>query len=59
MKKCDECTPQINCIKFRQDIHATDYSYKTALAYFFYPFLYLAGPTTTYNAWYSQMNSPQ
>ena len=49
----------VDCLKFRQDSHASDYSLLSFLAYFFYFPLYLAGPTLSYNAWRSQVDKPQ
>ena len=39
--------------------HSDDYSLRSFIAYVFYFPLYLAGPTTTYNAWISQVKQPQ
>ena len=59
MKSCLECTNTIDCLKLRQDSHANHYSLLSFAAYFFYCPLYLAGPTTSYNAWISQIQAPQ
>ena len=57
--KCDECAESIHCLKFRMESHANNYSFMSFVAYMFYPPLYLAGPTITYNAWISQVQIPQ
>lgn len=57
--KCEECTDTIICLRFRMESHADHYSLLSLIAYFFYPPLYLAGPTTTYNSWISQVQVPQ
>jgi D-alanyl-lipoteichoic acid acyltransferase DltB (MBOAT superfamily) len=46
-------------LKFRTETPVQDYSLLSFAAYFFYAPLYLAGPTTTYNAWTSQVYKPQ
>jgi hypothetical protein len=52
-KKTDEVPSDVLSYRDRVEAHSDDYSLMSAVAYFFYPFLYLAGPTTTYNAWIS------
>jgi len=59
MTKCIECTEEIDCLKLRTEEHSNHYSLLSFAAYFFYPPLYLAGPTTCYNAWISQVQRPQ
>ena len=59
MLKCDECTDHVICLKFRMESHSNHYSLLSFVAYMFYPPLYLAGPTLTYNAWISQVQVPQ
>ena len=56
---CPECTNEIICLRYRQETHSTEYSFLSFIAYFNYPPLYLAGPTTSYNAWISQVRLPQ
>lgn len=58
-EKCSLCTSQIACLKLRTETHVSDYSLLAFLAYFLYFPLYLAGPTLSYNAWRSQVSSPQ
>ena len=58
MERCYECSATVSCLKFRTEAHSTEYTLFTAIAYFFYPPLYIAGPTTTYNAWISQLRTP-
>lgn len=58
-EKCGECSEKALCLRYRSEAHATDYSLSAFTAYFFYCPLYLAGPTTTYNAWISQVQVPQ
>jgi protein-cysteine N-palmitoyltransferase HHAT len=57
--KCDECKENVVCLKFRMENHANNYSLLSFIGYTFYPPLYLAGPTLTYNAWISQVQIPQ
>lgn len=59
MKFCEECTEKNDCLSYRMKSHAQHYSFSAFAAYFFYPPLYLAGPTTSYNAWISQVQVPQ
>ncbi|OMJ95286.1 hypothetical protein SteCoe_1343 [Stentor coeruleus] len=59
MSKCDECKKDVLCLKFRMESHANRYGLLCFIAYNFYPPLYLAGPTLTYNAWISQVEIPQ
>lgn len=49
----------MDCLKFRTETPAIDYSLTSFAAYFFYAPLYLAGPTTAYNGWISQVYKPQ
>lgn len=58
-ERCDECSDQVTCLKFRYEKHANIYSLPSFIAYTIYPPLYLAGPTLTYNAWISQVQDPQ
>ena len=53
MLQCPECTTVVICLRYRQETHSNDYSFLAFIAYFNYPPLYLAGPTTSYNAWIS------
>jgi protein-cysteine N-palmitoyltransferase HHAT len=57
--KCKECEKYAPCIKYRMQEHSDDYSLLAFIAYTFYCPLYLAGPTTTYNCWISQVKLPQ
>ncbi|OMJ90953.1 hypothetical protein SteCoe_6621 [Stentor coeruleus] len=57
--KCDECSEKIFCLKYRAESHAEIYTLASFLAYTLYAPLYLAGPTTTYNSWISQVYLPQ
>lgn len=50
IQKCVECSDEIDCLKFRSEKHQDDYSLLAFIAYISYPPLYLAGPTTSYNA---------
>ena len=59
MIKCDECADQVICLKYRMESHSSHYSLLSFVAYIFYPPLYVAGPTLTYNAWISQVQIPQ
>mmetsp|Transcript_7514 Transcript_7514/g.7374 ORF Transcript_7514/g.7374 Transcript_7514/m.7374 type:complete len:265 (-) Transcript_7514:480-1274(-) len=56
---CSECTESIDCLDYRTKSHASHYSFKAFISYFFYPPLYLAGPTISYNAWISHVQVPQ
>ncbi|CAG9313295.1 unnamed protein product [Blepharisma stoltei] len=56
---CTECSNINVCYTYRMRAHANHYTLLAYSAYFFYPPLYLAGPTTSYNAWISQVQSPQ
>lgn len=56
---CTECSEINTCFTYRMRSHATHYSLLSYGAYLFYPPLYLAGPTTSYNAWISQVQTPQ
>ncbi|OMJ75180.1 hypothetical protein SteCoe_25727 [Stentor coeruleus] len=58
-KKCDECKKDITCLKFRMESHGQRFGLLCFIAYSFYPPLYVAGPTLTYNAWISQVELPQ
>ena len=59
MQRCEECTDVIDCIRYRQETHAENYSFLAFVGYFFYPPLFIAGPTLAYNAWISQVIRPQ
>ena len=59
MKKCEECTEKIDCLRFRQNTHVSDYGGLAFVGYMTYFPLYLAGPTLSYNAWRSQVEKPQ
>jgi D-alanyl-lipoteichoic acid acyltransferase DltB (MBOAT superfamily) len=59
LNKCDECTESIQCLKYRMESHGRHFSCLSFMSYVFYPPLYLAGPTLTYNAWISQVIRPQ
>jgi D-alanyl-lipoteichoic acid acyltransferase DltB (MBOAT superfamily) len=59
MQKCHECSDSIECLRYRQDTHAEDYSALAFTGYVTYFPLYLAGPTLSYNAWRSQVQRPQ
>lgn len=59
LSTCSECTLSANCLKYRSESHADLYSLPSFISYCFYPPLYLAGPTITYNAWISQVKSAQ
>ena len=59
LAKCNECTKGHPCIKFRMQEHSDDYSLLSFLSYVCYYPLYVAGPTTTYNTWRSQVNIPR
>ncbi|CAG9316669.1 unnamed protein product [Blepharisma stoltei] len=56
---CNECNEINVCFTYRMRAHASHYSLLAYAAYFFYPPLYFAGPTVCYNAWISQVQSPQ
>ena len=57
--KCRECKKNIPCLKYRMQEHSDNYSLIAFVSYASYFPLYLAGPTTTYNAWISQVKLPQ
>lgn len=57
--KCDECSEVVQCLKYRMESHGEHFSCLSFTSYVFYPPLYLAGPTLTYNAWISQVARPQ
>ena len=59
MQKCHDCSNSIDCLRYRQDSHAEDYSSVSFTGYMTYFPLYLAGPTLSYNAWRSQVQRPQ
>lgn len=56
---CPECSESIVCLKYRMEAHSDLYSLSSFYSYAFYPPLYLAGPTISYNGWISQVRSPQ
>jgi protein-cysteine N-palmitoyltransferase HHAT len=57
--KCSDCKKQAPCLKYRMQGHATDYSLIAFVSYCTYFPLYLSGPTTSYNAWISQVYLPK
>lgn len=58
-EKCDECKNEVFCLRFRMESHGKRFGLMCFVGYCFYPPLYLAGPTLTYNAWISQVENPQ
>jgi len=60
-KKCKICNYEIRCYKFRQEAHSPlpYYNFLNYLSYLVYPALFLSGPVTTFNAWISQIKTPQ
>lgn len=59
LSKCDECRETVQCLKYRMESHGQVFSCLSFVSYVFYPPLYLAGPTLSYNAWISQVEKPQ
>ena len=57
--KCQDCSPTVDCLRYRQDNHVEDYGALAFTGYLTYFPLYLAGQTLSYNAWRSQVQRPQ
>lgn len=60
-KKCQICSTSVTCYRARQEAHApiSNYNFLNYITFLVYPALFISGPVTTFNAWISQIKTPQ